>query len=388
MGGTVPNTWQIKKLGEVCDLIRGSEPGSASYFNKPSENCVQFIRVGDITGKVDNPKFVNKKLNNLTIVNLNDVLISFDGTPGVVVKGWNGVISSGIRVIRNVKPDILKGFLFYYLQTPNVQQIIKFYTTGVTILHASRAIPHIKIPLPPLPVQKAIVERLDAIKKAQELNDKQIALADELFQSLLHKELDPKGKNWEIKKLREICDKIQQTHPQKNFKDKFRYIDIESIDSKTNTITEVKTIKVEKAPSRARKLIKEGDTIFATTRPYLRNIAYISQEFDNCIASTGFCVIRGKRDLVEPKFLFFLSLSKAFISRVLTYQRGASYPAVSDSNIYNLKISLPSLSIQRQIAQKLQVVQEYKKKLIEQKQKLKELFESCLNKAMKGKLVV
>jgi hypothetical protein len=45
------------------------------------------------------------------------------------------------------------------------------------------------------------VERLDAIKKAQELNDKQIELAEELFQSLLHRELDPKGKNWEVKKI-------------------------------------------------------------------------------------------------------------------------------------------------------------------------------------------
>ena len=45
---------------------------------------------------------------------------------------------------------------------------------------------------------------MDAIRKAKELNDKQIELAKELFQSLLHRELDPKGKNWEIKKLGQI----------------------------------------------------------------------------------------------------------------------------------------------------------------------------------------
>jgi type I restriction enzyme S subunit len=131
-------------------------------------------------------------------------LISFDGTPGIVARGWSGAIASGIRVIRNIKPEILKEFLFYYLQTSEPQKVIKFYTTGVTILHASRAIPHIKIPIPPLKIQQKIVERLDAIKKAQELNDKQIELTEELFQSLLHRELDPKGKNWEVKRLGDI----------------------------------------------------------------------------------------------------------------------------------------------------------------------------------------
>ena len=199
-------SWPTKKLGEVCELVRGTEPGSEKYFDEFRKDRVRFIRVQDLTGKLDNPKFVNKSLKHLTLVKSSEILISFDGTPGIVVRGWEGAISSGIRVIRNIKPQMLNGFLFYYLQTPPVQEVIKFYTTGVTILHASRAIPHIKILVPPLKIQCQIVERLDAIKKAQELNDKQIALAEELFQSLLHRELDPKGKNWEKKKLGDLAE--------------------------------------------------------------------------------------------------------------------------------------------------------------------------------------
>jgi len=379
--------WPTKKLGEVCELVRGTEPGSESYFEEPNKNTIRFIRVGDLSGKMDNPKFVSKELDNLIMVRPEEILISFDGTPGVVSKGWDGAVASGIRVIRNIKPEILKGFLFYHLQTPRVQEVIKFYTTGVTILHASRAISHIEVILPVLNIQHQIVERLDAIRKVQELNDKQIALADELFRSLLQREMEPRGKNWEMKRLGDVCNRVQQTHPKNVFKEKFRYIDIESINPKTNTIIGVKLIEIDNAPSRARKPVKEGDTVFATTRPYLKNIAYVSPEFDNCIASTGFCVIRAKGDLLEPKFLFFMSLSEPFISKVLVYQRGASYPAVPDSNIYNIKIPLPPFSTQRQIVEKLQAIQGYKKKLLEQKQKLQELFESCLDKAMEGELV-
>jgi restriction endonuclease S subunit len=55
-------TWPTKKLGEVCELVRGSEPGSESYFDKMNEERIRFIRVGDISGKVDQPKFVYKNL--------------------------------------------------------------------------------------------------------------------------------------------------------------------------------------------------------------------------------------------------------------------------------------------------------------------------------------
>ena len=186
--------WRKKKLAEVCDLLRGNEPGSKNYFNKYTHNCIRFIRIGDLSGKIDNPKFVNKKLSHLTIVKPGEILISFDGTPGIVANNWSGVISSGIRVIRNLKPEIFKNFLLYYLQTSGVQKTIKRYTVGVTILHASRAIPYIEVLVPPLTTQRKIVNRLDAIKKSQELNDKQIQLTEELFQSLLHKELNPEGK--------------------------------------------------------------------------------------------------------------------------------------------------------------------------------------------------
>ena len=376
--------WPTKKLGEVCDFVFGYS-FRADDFSEAG-NGLPVVRIGDI-GRSTTDKFYDGNYDKKYLVNKEDILMGLSGS--IKVDRWKGetaLLNQRIVKVCNFKPDILEGFVFY--QLPLILKRLEIQIAQGTVKNV--LLPHLsnlQITIAPLPIQRKIVERLDAIRKAQELNDKQISLAHELFQSLLYKELDPRGKNWETRRLRDVCDKIQQTHPQKVFKDEFRYIDIESIDSKTNRILEVKTIEVNKAPSRARKVVKGGDTIFATTRPYLKNIAYISQEFDNCISSTGFCVIRGKRDLVEPKFLFFLSLSNAFISKVLTYQRGATYPAVPDSNIYNLKIPVPHLETQRHVVAKLQAVQDYKKKLLEQKQKLQELFETCLDKAMKGELV-
>ena len=57
-------------------------------------------------------------------------------------------------------------------------------------------------------------------------------------------------------------------------------------------------------------------------------------------------------------------------------------PGINRDSLYNLKIPLPPIETQRKIVEKLSAVQEYKKKLLKQKQKLQELFESVLNKSM------
>jgi restriction endonuclease S subunit len=380
------NNWPTKKLGDVCDLIRGSEPGSESYFDETNEGRIRFIRVGDISGKVDQPKFIDKKLSNLVVVNPDEILISFDGTPGIVAKGWSGAIASGIRVIRNIKPEILKEFLFYYLQTSEPQKVIKFYTTGVTILHASRAIPYIKIPIPPLKIQQKIVERLDAIKKAQELNDKQIELAEELFQSLLHRELDPKGKNWEVKKLREIANVgTGNSAPQekKYFENGhiyfFRTSDV-GAHHITLDLTVSKDLLNQKAidelglkiwPRGTILLPKSGASIFLNHRAILG--------VSGCVSSHLATIIVNQKFILTYFLFYYLCTINA--KRLIADQ---DYPSLRTTDIEKIKISLPPLEIQRKIVEKLSAVQEYKKKLLDQKQKLQELFESVLNKSFKG----
>ena len=143
-------------------------------------------------------------------------------------------------------------------------------------------------------------------------------------------------------------------------------------------------ISTKVASTIGKGIVNAGDIVFATTRPYLENIAIVPIGFNNAIASTGFCVIRANAKIANPDFIYFTVISKPFIKKVLPFQRGANYPAVSDKDIFDIKISLPSLQIQKQIVAKLSAVQDYKKQLLEQKAKLKELFDSVLSKSMKG----
>lgn len=102
------------------------------------------------------------------------------------------------------------------------------------------------------------------------------------------------------------------------------------------------------APTRCRQLIRSGDTVFSTVRPYLERIAYIDESLDREFASTGFCVLRPTSDL-DPRYLFHYASSPLLLDQVLPLQKGVSYPAVLDKEVRGATLPIPPLDEQRRI---------------------------------------
>jgi type I restriction enzyme S subunit len=111
------------------------------------------------------------------------------------------------------------------------------------------------------------------------------------------------------------------------------------------------------APSRARKLVRANDVIFATVRPTLKRIALVPDHLDGQIVSTAFCVLRANPVQADPYFIYYWLLTDGFIDRMANLQRGASYPAVSDGDVLKQEIAVPSLPEQRAIAAVLSEIQ-------------------------------
>ncbi len=107
---------------------------------------MRFLRVGDITGKSDRPIFTDT--DDLVYVTADDVVLTVDGSPGAVSIGNVGAISSGLRRVDIVEPDrVSSDWVRYALMTSEVQATFSRYAKGLTILHASGALPHIRIPV-------------------------------------------------------------------------------------------------------------------------------------------------------------------------------------------------------------------------------------------------
>ncbi len=199
--------------------------------------------------------------------------------------------------------------------------------------------------------------KIDALKANA---DQQLKAAKALFQSALKEMLTPK-EGWVEKKLGEICKKAQNIKWSNDSGIK-RYIDLTSVSRESLSIIDSVEIDYTNAPSRAKQIIKEGDILFATTRPTLRRVCRVSEDFNDQICSTGFCVLRSASE-IDFNFLFYNLLTDSFYSYIEPLQTGASYPAVTDSLVKAYPISFPSLPEQERIAARLDAISEKVKAL-------------------------
>jgi len=161
----------------------------------------------------------------------------------------------------------------------------------------------------------------------------------------------------EVKRLGEVCESKERRNPTKTPNLSFKYVDISSVDNSLFKIVDHKDYLGRDAPSRARKVIRTNDVIFATTRPYLQSIAMVSAEYDDQICSTGFCVLRAT-EVVEPKWIFHCVRSRRFMDQILPLMRGSSYPAVTDRDVLSATIPLPTLDEQRRIVARIEELTE------------------------------
>jgi type I restriction enzyme, S subunit len=163
---------------------------------------------------------------------------------------------------------------------------------------------------------------------------------------------------WRNVPIRDVTLKTRTWNPQTEPRNTIRYVDVSAVSRETLAIEAADELSAATAPSRARKIIKSGDTIFATIRPSLKRVAQVPAMYDDEIASTAFCVLRPNKTVVDPDFLYFFASDDAFVEEVAGFQTGASYPAVRDSDILDREIPLPPLPDQKQIATVLHTVRD------------------------------
>ena len=128
-----------------------------------------------------------------------------------------------------------------------------------------------------------------------------------------------------------------------------QYIDISNVDSQ-GKILDVSKYNFIDAPSRARRIAREGDIIISTVRTYLQAIALIENPPDNLIVSTGFAVVRPDVNILNSQYCKYALREVAFIDEVVSRSVGVSYPAINASDLGYIKVHVPPIPEQRAIA--------------------------------------
>ena len=288
---------------------------------------------------------------------------------------------------------VTQKYLFYFLLSYK-EEFVKMGGGGAQPNISKEKIISTLIPVPPSAEQNRIadeIERLIAFIETIDLNqgrlEQSLKLCKELILDMaLSGKLIPQDQDDEpaIELLRKINPSFAPTDnrhyenkpflipdswlwvmgkdlflPMKNCKpsgDYFKYIDIDSIDNQDCVIKCPKVLPVTAAPSRATRYTQVGDILFSMVRPYLKNIAIVTE--GNCIASTGFYVCSPNEALFS-KYCYYLMISPYVINGLTQFMKGDNSPSINNAHISEWLYPLPPLNEQKRIVQKIDEIFNY-----------------------------
>lgn len=212
----IQKEWEMVKLEEIIDYIKGKKPEKMIEENK--EGFLPYLSTEYLrnNGKTKFAKLSEK----IVSISDNDLILLWDGAnAGELFIGKKGILSSTMVKIQSTNKMLNQKFLFYSLKLK--ENYLRGQTKGTGIPHVDKnVLNNINLEIPPLPEQKKIAEVLSAVDegigKVDEAIKKTERLKNGLMQKLLTRgighrefkntEIGRIPKEWEIVELGEILN--------------------------------------------------------------------------------------------------------------------------------------------------------------------------------------
>ncbi|MBF0259363.1 MAG: restriction endonuclease subunit S [Desulfamplus sp.] len=384
-------SWKVSKLGDILTITSGGTPSRQKneYYDNGQ---VPWVKTGDLK-----KKYIDGEVEKITELALKDSSAKLF-PPQTVLFALYGATIGACSILRieaatnqacaaflpNEK--IVPEFLFYYLQTRK-QDLIRQGQGGAQPNISGAILKRYPIPLPPLETQKRIVELLD---RAQGLIDKrkeQIALMDDLIQSLFYEMFgdpvtNPKG--WEVKKLCSLgsLKRGKSKHRPRNAPELLGGIyplvqtgDIANAGLYLKTYSQTYS-ELGLAQS---KLWNRG-TLCVTIAANIAKTAIL--DFDACFPDSVVAFLPSK-DVDN----MYVQLWFGFLQKIIE----ANAPESAQKNINlqilsDLDIPVPPIDLQTQFAERVQKIEAQKEAMNASLKELEENFQSIMQRAFKGEL--
>lgn len=309
----------------------------------------------------------------------NDILFVCKGSPGRT--NWvpdpvDFCIAQDMVAVRADPKKIYPKYLFAALRSSVVQ-------TQIDNMHVGTMIPHFKkgdfdklrIPVSSESAQVFIgdlyfsmSERIDLLRKTNATLE---GIAQALFKSWfvdfdpVHAKTEGRGpeglsaelaglfpdcfedgasipKGWTVATLASLSILNPESWSAKNHPETVAYIDLAN--AKENEIAAVTEYPFDEAPSRARRVLRYGDTIVGTVRPGNRSFAFIGTATQNLTGSTGFAVLRPSAPQ-HAEFVYLAATADTSIEYLAHVADGGAYPAVRPEVVISLGCVVPTSPI-------------------------------------------
>ena len=269
------------------------------------------------------PEVVAESLSGC-IVSEGDLIFPHRGAIGQVgiVGQRQFLLSSSMMKLTCNRTVIDPGFLFYYFRGPGRDELLTRASTVGTpgIGQPLKSLRGIPIRYPGLPQQQAIAEVLGALDDKIAANAKLAVTIDAYLAASLIAALDG---GFETVNLGSIAS-VNASTVKPQIEEQLRYLDISSVGVGSHEFPNL--MSWEGAPSRARRSVKPGDTVWSTVRPNRRSHSLNLSSDDRLVGSTGLAVLSPKA--VGFAYLYELSKRVEFTDYLEKVAEGSAYPAV------------------------------------------------------------
>ena len=423
MDKIIRNGLPIIQIAKTVDLqSNGAFADIYTTLNDGNEKTIPYIRstnVGDFFLNKNDLEFISKEAHEKllkTHTKIHDILMARKGKIGgaTIVLSQDTDLNTNDNVV-NIKIIDQRINPFYLITFLNsrygILQVNRFATGNVQPWLSMHQVRILKVPLVKEIIQFQIEQIVKSAHEKQTLSKKLYKEAEELLLAELgllnypikheltfytsKKEIEEAHRydsEYFQPKYAEIIKKIEKyVHGWDLVKNQFNqnttlskkdgnycnYIEISDVNVLNGEITPTR-VEIKDIPANGKRKLFKNDLLISKVRPYRGAISFIDFEADNLLGSGAFTVLQEKTEYRKEVLMIFLKT--VFIKELLLrYNCGSSYPVIKDEDILNLKIPLIKLSIQKQIAEKIQeshrLRKESKQLLEEAKRKVEEEIE-------------
>jgi type I restriction enzyme, S subunit len=355
------------RLGDIADVQTGPF-GSQLHQKDYVDNGTPIITVEHLLDNrishVNTPYVSDEDKERLSKYKLvkGDIVFSRVGSVdrrAYVREEENGWLFSGRCLRVRVKNrEVSSLYLSYYFGLESFKAYIRRIAVGATMPSINTQIlSDIEVKVPAINVQHKIEDILNSIDEKIELNKKINQTLEEMAMTLYkhwfvdfgpfqlgeftETELGMIPKSWGVAKLKDVAvvnkHNIKSDYPYKNI----RYVDISSVFE--GKLGGYSNYSLSDAPSRAKRLVNDGDVIWSTVRPNRKSFLYIYKPFANTVVSTGFAVLSPVK--IPSTFLYLHVITEQFVSYLVNNAKGSAYPAVNASTFKDAKIVWPPKNV-------------------------------------------
>ena len=399
----LPEGWEIKRFEGVIDIQGGSQPPKSEFIYEEQENYIRLLQIRDF-GEKPVPTFVPKNRVSKFCQETDILIARYGASLGRIVTGLSGAYNVALAKTIYDKSVLNDRFVFYLLQTPIFQKPLSMISRSAQNGFAKQDIADIKIPLPPLPEQQYLSQKLtallDEVAQTKQRLEAIPAQLKQFRQSVLADAVSGR--------LMEIAPRMTKMSDIAKFQNGFAFNSEDFSKSGEWQVFRLGNIRdgflfyenkpvfiSEKLAKTQEKFIpKVGDSLISMTGTRFKQdygFACIIEKDEKILVNQRVGRIIPIKDKIIPKFLNLSLRSEHFRQQFFKGETGGvNQGNVGSKHIMSISINLPTLEQQTQIVQKVEtyfaLADEIETQVNAALENVNLLTQSILSKAFSGEL--